>query len=176
MFWLFFLTLSAVAIALAFTFGRRYHTTSATRSTAADNIISSMSDGFLLVSPEGKVIDANAAFESLCGARRDKILGADASRFFADRYDYDRIADAVSRGAALPLFPAILVLPGCKRAEAEISCSPVKDSTGAVTAGAMIFRDVAERRAAEEKIRAAARAQEIMAATAVLKIPTISIG
>lgn len=170
MFWLFFLTLSAVAIALAFTFGRGYYATSMTRSTAADNIISSISDGFLLVSPEGKVMDANAAFESLCGIRRDKILGADASRFFADRDDYDRIADAVSRGAPLPLFTTMLVLPDCERAETQVSCSPIRDSAGAVTACAMIFRDAAERRAAEEKIRATARAHEIMAATAVMYV------
>jgi PAS domain S-box-containing protein len=113
---------------------------------AKAEIFRGLNDAFLVLDEKERVIDANPAAESLFGIRINKTSGRDARHVLKD-------------------FPQLHALPDKKNPEAacmtvnvrkrfyDIRISAIKDRRGVMLGRVMTFRDITERKQAEDKLR-----------------------
>lgn len=129
-------------------------------------LLESAPDAMLVVSPEGRIVFANAQVEKLFGYSKEELIDQYLEILLPERY---RAAHVGHRAGYFhnPLvrpMGAALDLSGLHRQgwefPVEISLSPLKTEEGTCVISAI--RDVSERRITEERIRNSLREKEIL--------------
>ncbi len=167
----------SVILACAFVYEiTKYGFMTLTPAYAASDILATMSDSLILISPEGNVIEVNNAALSLLAYSKDEIIGSPARKLFKDdstqfldekeeSFDKNQIFLHTKNGEDIPV---------------SFSVSKMKDKEGNLLGFVGVARDMREilmlqnreKELAAEKVRAEAlqeRAQELQEAYDKLK-------
>ena len=118
-----------------------------------DNIISSLADALVVLSPDGKIISANPALCSLLGFTGEELAGAPFSRIVAgDGVGDDLLRDLAVRGQVADHESFYRACDGCA-IPVVLSVAAIKSPAGDVQGIVCIAHDIRERKRAEEEIR-----------------------
>jgi len=124
------------------------------RSEELRSIISAIIDGVNIVGLDGKVIECNDAVLRMHGLSRDECLGKDVAEFFVAE-DARRLAKKVR--VALKKGLSTLEVKALKKDgttfDAEVSISPLRDSSGKPKALVFVTRDITKWNKSKEEIR-----------------------
>ncbi len=129
----------------------RYGLLSVTAQAAADEILATMADALLLLTPEGRVATANNGAASLLRYGAGELRDQPAERFFADpakfRQALARVGDEVA-------FTAIEL--ECRSRDGRVipvsvSSRAMRDRAGETVGSVWVLRDITARREAEER-------------------------
>ena len=104
---------------------------------------------------ERRIVTWNAAAERLFGYSAAEIIGQSVSLIIPP----DQVAvaaqtrEVLASGQPVPATDAVRLTKDGRRIDVSITQSPIKDAGGRVIGVSLIFRDITERKQAEEKIR-----------------------
>lgn len=120
----------------------------------AHSIISAMADGVSIVRLDGEIVDCNDAALEMHGFSRDEYVGENVLKFVSPE-DSQRLVQKAR--AALEGRSSTVDVKALKKDsttfDAEISISPLRDSSGRPLAFLWITRDISERKKVEEALR-----------------------
>ncbi len=122
-----------------------------------DNILSSMTNGLITIDLEERIVTLNEMAEHILGKKRKEVVGLTLDQVFGDNHPLHRImAETLSQGEGI--FYSELEL---KRGEASLwltaSTSLLADGEGKRMGAMVVFQDITEIKALEEKLRHADR-------------------
>lgn len=111
-------------------------------------LIESMSDGVVVIDDQGRIVDINPAAQRGIGRTASEIIGQPVDQMFAQWHDiverYRDVAEAAEE---------ITIGAGAEQAYVELRISPLYDRNGRLRGRLVVWRDVSERRRAEEALR-----------------------
>ncbi|NWF94285.1 MAG: PAS domain S-box protein [Syntrophaceae bacterium] len=122
-----------------------------------DHILSSMTNGLMTIDLEEKIVTLNQMAERILGMRREEIIGLPLGQVFGDRHPlYRLMADTLLHGEVM--FHSELEL---EKGEASlwlmVSTSLLADGEGRRIGAMVVFQDITEIKALEQKLRQADR-------------------
>ncbi len=117
--------------------------------------LKSIGDGVITADAAGRVLFMNSAAEDLTGWRSGDAAGRPLNEIFrllhdATRAPHEDPLTRVRRGTAAPSSQAVLLARDGREIWTEDSIAPIRDTDGQLTGIILTFRDVTERRRAEE--------------------------
>ncbi|MBI4194435.1 MAG: PAS domain S-box protein, partial [Betaproteobacteria bacterium] len=118
-------------------------------------IVENSDDAIVSRDLERRVVTWNAAAERLFGYSAAEVIARDISLIIPP----DQAALAAQNrallvlGQSIPAYDAVRLTRDGRRIDVSITQSPIKDAAGSVVGVSLIFRDITERKQAEEKIR-----------------------
>ena len=116
-------------------------------------------DGIFLMSATGEELRANQRALDLLGYTLDEYLNLghiNQNPFSIEpeqRKDADEKLEALLRGEKVPLYERIFTAKDGHKVPVEINLSPIRDANGKIFMVQSVVRDIAERKAAEDKLR-----------------------
>jgi PAS domain S-box-containing protein len=130
----------------------RYGLMSVTAQAAADEIVATMGDGLLLLTPEGTVALANQAAGSLLGTTAVELRTRPAQELFAQPADFRAALARIRAGETLTAAD----LEGCgrdgRRVPLSVSSRMLRDRGGEILGSVWVLHDMTLRRAAEDRL------------------------
>ena len=115
-------------------------------------IVDSSNDAIVSVSLDRKILSWNAAAEHLFGYAASEIIGQDMSLFIpldrAEETAHNRAL--LAQGHAVIDRESVRLAKGGRRIQVSLSQSPIRDASGAVVGISLIYRDISERKQAEQ--------------------------
>jgi two-component system sensor histidine kinase AtoS len=122
-----------------------------------DNILSSMTNGLVTIDMEKRIVTLNEAAERILARKRAEIVGLPVDRVFGDRHPlHTMMAETLTRGEGV--FRSEMDL---KRGDEVLwltaSTSLLVDGEGKKIGGMVVFEDITEIKALEERLRQADR-------------------
>jgi len=126
------------------------------RSTKAylESFVDHTSDAIHVTDLNGRVTQANKAFESIYGWRGDEVLGQTLRNVPDDRLrEYEEVRRRVAAGDSVADFETVRVRSDGTAIDASITASPIRDEKGDIVAIAEISRNITARKQTEEVIR-----------------------
>ena len=128
-----------------------------------DRLFESAQEGIVMSDPDGKVIRVNSEFKRLFGYKQKEVLGRNVDELVVPkRYIKNGISitNKVAAGENVR-FEAVRQRKDGKLMDVSVLGSPIV-ADGKVVAIYAIYRDITERKRAEEKIRSALNEREVM--------------
>ena len=121
----------------------------------ADNIIRSMTESLMVVSPEGNIQTVNAVTGALLGYEEKEIVGQPVGKIFAEEepwFNESGIEDLIKKGSVRNIERAYLSKDG-RKIPVLFSGSVMRDDDGKVQGIVCMAQDITERKRAEEQVR-----------------------
>lgn len=133
---------------------------------AARSMIESSLDSLVSISPEGRIIDANAATVTLTGVPRKELIGTSFSGYFTDPMKAEKIYQLVFREGMAVDYPLTIRHRDGTLTEVGYNASVQRDTDGRVLGVFAAARDMtrllqAQREAAQEQVSALERLAEL---------------
>ena len=134
---------------------------------ARDVIVESMSDGVIVLDPQNRVVDINPAAQVLIGHTLPEMVGQPLAQVLAD---WPALMELCKKqGSAGGIRTEITLNTGEEEQRTfDLRVSPLRDQRGRMTGRLMVWRDVTERKQAEDKLRQLSRAVEQSGSTIVI--------
>ena len=134
---------------------------------ARDVIVESMSDGVIVLDPQNRVVDINPAAQVLIGHTLPEMVGQPLAQVLADWPALMELCQ--KQGSAGGIRTEITLNTGEEEQRTfDLRVSPLRDQRGRMTGRLMVWRDVTERKQAEDKLRQLSRAVEQSGSTIVI--------
>ena len=143
-----FLLLLAAAVGYAVW---KYELFTVSPATAAENILSTMSDSLLLLDTGYTVLVMNKATRDMLGYG-DELIGRPVRTLFCEESDADKIFDIVTRKGQVSDYETTYCRKDGKEIPVSFSGSVIRDNDGDIAGIVCVARDIAERRAAQEDL------------------------
>jgi len=124
-----------------------------TPATAADNIISTMSDCVILLKKDGYIVTANKATQDLLGYDTKELEGKSASILFEKENFKGIILDKILKEGKLKNYDVFLKTKDRRIMPVSFSASVLKDEVKSIAGIVCIARDMTEYKKAEEALR-----------------------
>ncbi len=125
-----------------------------------DVTLGSIGDAVVTTDTEGRVVRLNAVAESLTGFRQSEAEGLPLDEVFRIVNEDTRApvenpaARALREGVVVGLANhTVLIAKDGSERPIDDSAAPIRDASGAIAGCVLVFRDIAERRAAESRLR-----------------------
>jgi PAS domain S-box-containing protein len=134
-------------------------------TTAADNIISIMSDIFLLVDPSGTITATNRSTVASLRYEERELLGQDIGIILPEEERdafKERAFHELQKALSISDFETVFASKTGERIPISLSASAVRDEKGELQGIVYIGRDIAERKKAEDQIKAALKEKELL--------------
>jgi len=128
-------------------------------------IVEQSNDAIISRTLDRKILTWNPAAERLFGYSATEAIGRDISIIIPPecRTEVARNIELIEREEKLPTYDTVRMSKDGRRIPVSLTHSPVRSQRGEITSVAVIFRDITERRQAEEKQRAnEARVHELL--------------
>jgi len=118
-------------------------------------IVENSDDAILSRNLERTILTWNAAAGRLFGWSAEEAIGNSISIIVPPERlgENARYREMVHRGEPVPMYDTERLTKDGRRIPVSMSQSPIKDADGRITGVSLIFRDITERKEAEEKIR-----------------------
>ena len=124
-----------------------------TPATAADNIISTMSDCVILLKKDGYIVTANKATQDLLGYNTKELEGKSANILFEKENFKGIILDKILKEGKLKNYDVFLKTKDRRIMPVSFSASILKDEVKSIAGIVCIARDMTEYKKAEEALR-----------------------
>jgi PAS domain S-box-containing protein len=129
----------------------RYGLMSVTAQGAAREIIATMADALLLLTPEGSIVIANQGASDLLGRDAGELRGQEAERFFADPVQFRQALVRVGEGVALTALELECRDRNGRIIPVSVSSRLMRDKAGEMVGSVWVLRDITARREAEQR-------------------------
>ncbi len=118
-------------------------------------IVENSDDAIISRDLERRIVTWNAAAERLFGYGAAEIIGQNISLLIPLDQEAQAAQDRalLASGQPIPAHDGVRLTKDGRRIDVTITQSPIKDAGGRTTGVSLIFRDITERKQAEEKIR-----------------------
>jgi len=115
-------------------------------------IVESSRDGIVSVAPDGTVLTWNRGAESLFGYTAGEVVGRNVSLLTPEdrRHEIGQRRAKALAGVPMEAQDTERVTKDGRRVQVSLTASPIRDSSGTVTAAALIYRDITDRKRIEE--------------------------
>jgi two-component system, cell cycle sensor histidine kinase and response regulator CckA len=138
----------------------KYRLFSLTPATAAENIISTMSDALLIVNNEDRIITANTAACNILGYSAAELAKKPVNSIFADVAAASQLQDITWFGTMMSAgsigdIQSLFVTKSGATVPISLSASTLKDASGQIVGMVFICRDITERKHGQEALKAA---------------------
>jgi PAS domain S-box-containing protein len=126
--------------------------------TAAETILSTMSDTVILVNPDGEIIGANIAMIKLLGYKKEELIGKQIDSIFLKKEDekdifLKKIWKELEESKEITDFEISLKSKDGKGIPVSLSSSMVSDKRKKILGAVCIVRNISERKAMENKVK-----------------------
>ncbi|MFA4836520.1 MAG: PAS domain S-box protein [Dehalococcoidia bacterium] len=149
----------------------------------SDGLLSSITDSFIVIDIEGKVIDVNAAYLKMLGfAKKEEVVGLPALQMMSDIADPAEVEKAsvslqeIVAGRLAPHMEMTFTLKDGKTITTSNSTSMVRDAAGAPMLIFSVMRDITERKRAEEQLKESIELYSTMANSSQVGIYIVQDG
>ena len=139
-------------------------------SAYARNLIEASLDPLVTVSADGKIMDVNAATETITGVSRDKLIGSDFVDYFTDP---ERAREAYQQAFArnfVTEYPLAIRHVSGKTSDVLYNASVYRDANGQVLGVFAAARDITQRKQAEFELRQSKERLEAAASAGIVGI------
>ncbi len=135
----------------------RYKLFILTPVTAAENIISTMSDSLFLVDADERITSINHGASKLLGYEENELIGKPMQIIFSEKEDkalpFERILEEVMKTGTISEVETVFKTKDGKRIPISLSSSVMRDEDGEPQGIICIGRDITERKKTEEMIK-----------------------
>ncbi|MBW4695273.1 MAG: PAS domain S-box protein [Lyngbya sp. HA4199-MV5] len=132
------------------------------------SILKAIGDGVIVTDASSRIRFLNGAAEALTGWQQEDAIGKKSTEIFHLVHEQTRVSlpnpiDEVLQTGQLVYLPdhALLCTKSGQNVPIADSAAPFRNDSGIITGVVLVFRDVTERRQAEERDRAIARSQQL---------------
>ena len=119
------------------------------------SLIEASFDLLIIISLEGKIMDANEAMVKITGVARKKLIGTDFPDYFIEPAKVSEGYQTVLEKGAVTDYPLTIRHTSGKLTDVSCNASVYKDEAGNVLGVFLAARDISERKQAEEKLKQA---------------------
>ncbi len=117
-------------------------------------LLKTISDGIVVCSKSGAIMYTNPAFARILGYSEEQLKGKDMSKDIVDRgLEWRALVSLIEQGSPVNDYELKFKKADGTVACASISASNLRDSTGAFTGIAIVFRDISTRKGIESDLR-----------------------
>lgn len=144
---------------------RRYGLFALTPATAADNIIATMADAVILIDHEAKIASVNRALLELLGYEKKELLGQPVEVIFAQagRSEFtETYLRRISAAGSISDTEVTFETKDAGRIPVSLSGSVLRDEHGVEQGIVCVGHDLANRKQAEERLKATLREKEAL--------------
>jgi PAS domain S-box-containing protein len=120
-------------------------------ATAAENIIETMPDSFILTDNQGKILRGNSALSSLLGYKKEELIGKTVGELLT-KDSYTRLIELTVLDKEVKNMEVQVVAKDQSRKPASISVSLIKNTKGKTVGITLIIHDLTTLKQYEEKI------------------------
>ena len=121
-------------------------------TTAAPNIIDAMTDAFLLVDPDGAIVNLNQAALELLGYKENELQGRAVKNILLDENAKNELMTQTIRGKLEASFETRFLTKQGRTVPASIATSVLKDNRGEAAGVVIIARDISRLKQSEETL------------------------
>lgn len=125
-----------------------------TPATAADNIISTMTDSLVLLDSKGNIVTVNKATLDLLRYRKKELEGESVDILFAEENFKTTLLDKITQKATVKNYESIFKTKSGENISVNFSSSVLRDEEGTMGGIVCIARDITEHKKMEEKLSA----------------------
>ncbi len=118
---------------------------------AAENIIATMPDSFILTDPKGKILRANPALTNMLGYKEDELTGKTINQLLTDKHSANLLNNIAEKNEIKNHEINLKTKKGTQKPVA-ISASAIKNKKGKNLGITLIIHDLTRRKQNEEKI------------------------
>ena len=126
-----------------------------TPSTAADKIVSIMSDSLILLDREGNITNINNATLDLSGYGKNELKGESIALLFKEKYFKNILLDSIIKGEIIKNYELGLNTKRGNNITVLFSSSAMMDEAGGIAGIICLVKDIIERKKIEENIKKA---------------------
>ena len=118
------------------------------------SIVESSTDAIITYSPAGNILSWNRGAEAIFSYAAADAIGRDVSMLALPgrRVEVTRFTKTIVQGHAVSPYETVCLRQGGRRIHVSLTGSPIRNRDGEVVAISTIFRDISERRRAEEAL------------------------
>ena len=118
-------------------------------------IVNSSNDAIIGKDLNSIVTSWNLGAEKLLGYSAEEMIGQSITRLIpADRLSEEiEIIDRIKRGESVEQLETVRLVKGGRLINVSATVSPIRDKTGKIVGASKVFRDITERKRAEQEIR-----------------------
>lgn len=139
----------------------RYRFLTITPTTAAENILSTMTECLILVDPSGQIITVNKTAADILGYEKKKLEGRMFESLFDSKQEARELLKSVMSRQALSNKEFRFITSDDKKVPVILSARILKDEWGNITGVTCVARDITERIKMQEKIFALHKLESI---------------
>jgi PAS domain S-box-containing protein len=122
-------------------------------ATVADNILSTMTDGVVILDPEGNIVATNQALSTMVGTVKEQCVGRPVSDLFYHESDKATIVAMILAQGSLSDYETTFRSEEGRAIPVSFSGSVIRDTDGSVAGFVGVSRDITERKRAEEALQ-----------------------
>ncbi|MBN2537652.1 PAS domain-containing protein [candidate division WOR-3 bacterium] len=130
----------------------RYGMLSLTPQAAADDVLATMSDAVLLISPDGRVESANRAAGELFGIPLPELAGRPADRLVGPEVGFERLNRHILDGGPLGPWETDIAARGGRTLSLSVTGRTLRDRHGETAGYVWVLRDITRRKQAERDL------------------------
>jgi len=121
-------------------------------ATVADNILSTMTDGVVILDPDGNIVAVNRALCRMVGSLEEQCIGRSVSDIFYHESDKAKIVAMILAQGSLSDYETTFCSEDGGAIPVSFSGSVIRDTDGSVAGFVGVSRDITERKRAEEAL------------------------
>jgi len=131
-------------------------------ATVADNILSTMTDGVVILDPYGNIVATNQALSRMVGVVRERCIGRPVGDIFSHGSDKAKIVAMIRAQGSLSDYETTLRSEEGRAIPVSVSGSIIRDTDGSVAGFVGVLRDITERKRAEDALTMARKKLNVL--------------
>jgi PAS domain S-box-containing protein len=121
-------------------------------ATVADNILSTMTDGLVILDPDGNIVATNQALSRMVGTSKEKCVGRPVNDIFYHESDKAKIVAMILAQGSLSDYETTFRSEEGMAIPVSFSGSVIRDTDGSVAGIVGVSRDITERKRVDEAL------------------------